>query len=171
MKRKDAFAAEGRLDIHPFRGDIQTCIIPGFTMRPVIALLILINLGSCAIAAEAAARPRLSFSLTATNGYFVRDIGEGFRLRVDRDELGWEVGVFKNRKGDNLLLPRGNWHGAQMCQIYTWMPRDGTFGNDRVIPIQGSKRAVRIRLVGATASGKPGSGKFTGGSVDLYLEP
>ena len=140
-------------------------------MRAVIAILILVNFGGCALAAQAATKPALPFSLTATNGYFVRDIGEGLRLRVDRDELGWDVGVFKNRKGDNLLLPPGNWHGAQMCQIYTWMPRTATFGNDRIIPIHGSKRSVRIRLIGAAASGKPGSEKFTGGRADLYLEP
>jgi len=140
-------------------------------MRVAIAILFLINFGSCAIAAQDAAKASLSFNLTATNGYFVRDIGQGLQLRVDRDELRWEVGVFRRGKRDNLLLPRGNWHGAQVCQIYTWMPRTGTFGNDRVVPIHGSKRSVRIRLIGARASGNPGSEKFIGGRADLYLEP
>jgi hypothetical protein len=140
-------------------------------MRVVIAILILIIFGSCAIAAQAAAKPSLSFNLTATNGYFVRDIGPGLRLRVDRDDLGWEIGVFMRGKRDNLLLPRANWHGMQVCQIYTWMSRTGTFGNDRVIPIYGSKRLVRICLIGATASGNPGSEKFKGGRADFYLEP
>jgi len=140
-------------------------------MRPLIVILTLLGFGACALAAGAPEKLALSFSLTATNSCFVRDIGQGLRLRVDRDELGWEVGVFKRGKGDNLLMPRGNWHGAQICQVYSWMPRTGTFGNDRLIPIHGSKRSVRIRLAGATASGKPGSEKFTGGRAGLYLEP
>lgn len=138
-------------------------------MRLLIAILALFSFESCMLAADAPSKPTLSFSLTATNGYFVRSVGQGLRLRVDRDALGWEVGVFKRGGHDNLLLPQGNWHGAQPCQIYTWMPRTQTFGQERVIPVRDIKRAVHIRLVGATASGKVGSEKFTGGRVDIFF--
>jgi hypothetical protein len=139
-------------------------------MRLLIAILALLSFGSCVLAVDAPAKPTLSFSLTATNGYFVRSVGHGFRLRVDRDELGWEVGVFRRGGHDNLLLPQGNWHGAQPCQVYAWMPRTRTFGQERVIPVRDAKRAVRIRLIGATASGKAGSEKFTGGRADVFFE-
>jgi hypothetical protein len=139
-------------------------------MRLLIAILTLLSFGSRVLAADGPAEPTLSFSLTATNGCFVRSIGEGLRLRVDRDELGWEVGVFKRGGQDNLLLPQGNCHGAQPCQIYSWMARIPTFGKERVIPIRATKQSVRIRLVGATASGKPGGERFTSGRADVFFE-
>jgi hypothetical protein len=142
----------------------------GFAMRPLITILALLTFWSSAIVAGALTKPTLSFSLTATNTYFVRSVGQGLRLRVDREELGWEAGVFKTGGHDNLLLPQENWHGVQQCQIYTWMPRTHTFGEVRVIPVRGTKWSVRIRLVGATASGKPGNEKFTGGRADLFFE-
>ena len=139
-------------------------------MHLLITILTLLTFGSCAVVADASAKPTLSFSLTATNGYFARNVGRGLRLRVARDELGWEVGVFKKGGGENLLLPQGNWHGAKMCQLYAWMPRTHTFPDERVIPVRGTKRSVRLRLVGATASGKPGSETFTGGRADVFFE-
>ena len=145
-------------------------ILFGFAMRLLIAILALFSFGFCVLAADAPVKPTLSFSLTATNGYFVRSVGQGLRLRVSRDELGWEVGVFKQGGRDNLLLPQGNWHGAQPCQIYAWMPRTQTFGQERVIPARDTKRAVRIRLVGATASRKAASEVFTGGRADVFFE-
>lgn len=139
-------------------------------MRLLIAILALFSSGDCVLAADAPAKPTLSFSLTATNGHFVRSVGQGLWLRVSRKELGWEVGVFKKGGHDNLLFPQGNWHGAQPCQIYAWMPRTQTFGQERIIPIRDTKRAVRIRLVAATASGKAGGEVFTGGRADVFFE-
>jgi len=140
-------------------------------MRALIVILTLLGFGFAATGTDSAPKPTLSFNLASTNGWFGQNIGKGLRLRVERDELGWEVCVYENGSSDNLLLPRGNWHGPQLCQIYTWMPRKDIFGNDRVIPIHGSKRSVRIRIFGATASGKPGSESFTGGRADIFLEP
>jgi hypothetical protein len=140
-------------------------------MRALIAILTLLGLGFSAAGVDSAPKPTPSFNLAATNCWFGRNIGKGLRLRVECDELGWEVYVYKKGSTDNLLLPRGNWHGPQLCQIYTWMPRKDGFGNDRLIPIHGSKQPVRIRIFGATASGRPGSERFTGGRADIYLGP
>ena len=142
------------------------------TMRLCLTILVLLTFGPRTVVAGTPAKPALSFSLTATNGCFVRSVGQGLRLRVDRDgdELGWEVGVFKKGGGDNLLLPKGNWHGSQSCHIYSWMPRTHTFGDERLIRVRGTKLSVRIRLVRATASGKPGSERFTGGRADVFFE-
>jgi hypothetical protein len=109
------------------------CLFGPMADRCPIAVMAMISaflsLASSGVVAGDPPKPALSFSLTATDGNFVRTVGPGLRLCVDRDELGWEVGVYRRRGSDNLLLPAGNWHGAQACQIYTWMPRLGTFGN------------------------------------------
>lgn len=140
-------------------------------MRALIILLTLLSLGFSAVGANSAPKPILSFNLASTNGWFGQNLANGLRLRVERDELGWEVCVYRKGSTDNLLLPRGNWHGPQACHIYAWMPRENVFGDARLIPIHGSKQSIRIRISGATASGKAGSEKFTGGRTDIYLEP
>jgi len=142
-------------------------------MRALVIILTLLGVGVAAASTRSAPKPTLSFDLASTNGWFGQNIGKGLRLRVERasDELGWEVCVYKKGSSDNLLLPRGNWHGPQSCQIYTWMPRNNVFGNDRLVPIHGSKQSIRMRISGASASGKPGSERFTGGRVDIFLEP
>ena len=140
-------------------------------MRTLIVILTLLGFGFAAAGTNSAPKPALSFNLAATNGWFGQSIGKGLRLRVERDELGWEVCVYKKGSSDNLLLPQGNWNGPQLCQIFPWMRRNNAFGNDRLIPIHGSKQSIRIRILGATASGEPESERFTGGSADIYLEP
>ena len=136
------------------------------------AIFLLLSAATCGHAAPATPKPTLTFSLAATNGYFARNIGERMRLRVERDELGWEVCVYKKGSADNLLMPRGNWHGLQPCQIHAWLPGTSAIPTESVIPIPQTKLSVRIRLAGATTAGsKAGDQKFTGGRADVFVEP
>jgi hypothetical protein len=140
-------------------------------MRALLATLTLIASGVCTVGAGSSSTPLLSFSLTATNGSFTRAIGQGLTLRVERDQIGWEVGVFQKGSSDNLLYPQRNWHGAYPCQLSAWSYRARTFPDQRVIPVRGTGRASRMRLVEAAVSGEPGNEKFKGGRVEIYLEP
>ena len=126
--------------------------------------------GICASAADSGAKPVLSFRLTATNSSFARSVGHGLTLQVERDVLGWEVGVFRKGSTDNLLYPQHNWHGAYPCQLYAWSHRTKTLPDEGIIPVRGVKQAVRVRLVAAAVAGDATSAKFTGGRVDIYVE-
>ena len=112
-------------------------------MRTFIAILTLIAFGICAVAAAPASKPVLSFSLTATNNRFTRSVGQGLTLRVERDVLGWEVGIFRKGSTDNLLYPQRNWHGAYPCQLSAWSHPTQTFPDERVIPMRGTSRELR----------------------------
>jgi hypothetical protein len=140
-------------------------------MRALLATLTLIASGLCTVGAGSSSEPLLSFSLTATNGSFTRSIGQGLTLRVERDQLGWEVGVYQKSSSDNLLYPQRNWNGAYPCQLSAWSYRTQTFPDQRVIPLRGTGRAARVRLTEAAVSGEPGKEKFKGGRVEIYLEP
>jgi len=124
--------------------------------------------GSCAVSAGSPSKLVLSFNLTATNSGFTGTIDQELTLRVERDVLGWEVGVFRKRSADNLLYPQSNWHGAYPCQLSAWSHRTHSFPDERVIPVRGFKRAVRVRLVKAAVYGEAGSERFTGGRVEIY---
>ena len=137
-------------------------------MRTFISILALLVSGLFAIAGEPATKPVLSFSLTATNQSFSHQLASGLTLRVERDELGWEVGVFEGHSTDSLLYPQRNWHGAFPCQLSAWSHRTQTFPDERLIPVRGFKSSVRIRLIDAVVSGEPGSERFTGGRVEIY---
>ena len=139
-------------------------------MRTFIAILTLLISGICAVAGDSGTKPILSFSLTATNRSFTRSVGQGLTLRVERDVIGWEVGVFRKRSSDNLLYPQHNWHGAYPCQLSAWSHWTQTFPDERVIPVRGTKQAVRVRLVGAAVSGEAANDRFTGGRVAIYAE-
>ncbi len=120
-----------------------------------------------ALCADLSVKPVLSFSLAATNQNFTRHLERGLSLRVERDFLGWEVGVFRDRSTDNLLYPQLNWHGAFPCQLSAWSRRSKTFPDERTIPVRGLKRSVRIRLIDAAVSGESGSEKFIGGRLEI----
>ena len=74
-------------------------------MRIFNSILALVASGLFAIAGEPTDKPVLSFSLTATNQNFSHQLTSGLTLHVERDALGWEVGVFKGRSSDSLLYP------------------------------------------------------------------
>ena len=143
----------------------------GLNMPSVLAILALVALALCAIGADAPSKPVLSFSLAATNDSFARAVGRGLTLRVERDQLGWEVGVFHQRSTENLLYPQRNWHGAYPCQLTAWSHRTRTFPDRRIIPVRGMQLVARVRLVGVAISGRPGREKFAAGSAEIYLEP
>jgi hypothetical protein len=126
--------------------------------------------GLIAFANESVNKPVLSFDLTATNQNFSYQLTPELTLRVERDELGWEVGVFKGDSTDNLLYPQRNWHGAYPCQISAWSHRTQTFPDERVIPIRGYKSSVRILLIDAVISGESGSERFTSGQIEIYYK-
>lgn len=137
-------------------------------MRTFVSILALLVSGLFAIAGEPATKPVLSFSLTATNQSFSHQLASGLTLRVERDVLGWEAGIFKGRSTDNLLYPQHIWHGAFPCQLSAWSHRTRTFPDERLIPIRGFKSSIRIRLIDVVVSGEPGSERFTGGRVEIY---
>jgi hypothetical protein len=133
-------------------------------VRAPISILALFASGLLAFAGE----PVLSFSLTATNQSFSHQLTAGLALRVERDAVGWEVGVFEGQSTDSLLYPQPNWHGAFPCQLSAWSHRTQTFPDERIIPIRGHKSSVRIRLIDTVVSGEPGNERFTGGRVEIY---
>ena len=137
-------------------------------MRSLISILALFASSLFAIAEESASKPVLSFSLTATNQSFSHRLVSGLTLRVERDESGWEVGVFTDHSTDSLLYPQRNWHGAYPCQLSAWSHRTQTFPDDRLIPVRGFQSSARIRLINAVVSGESGREKFTGGRVEIY---
>ena len=137
-------------------------------MRTLVAIIILTLSNFAAYCADLHVEPVLSFSLTATNQSFSQMLEEGLWLRVERDELGWEAGVFRSRSTDNLLYPKPNWHGAFSCQLSAWSYRTKAFPDDRVIPVRGVHQSVRIRLIDPAITGDPGKERFTGGRVEIY---
>jgi hypothetical protein len=137
-------------------------------VRAFTSILALLASGLFALAGESAIKPILSFSLTATNQNFSHRLALGLTLRVERDVLGWEVGVFKGRSTDSLLYPHRNWHGAFPCQLSAWSHRTQTFPDERTIPVRGYKGSVRIRLIDAVVTGKSGVERFTGGRAEIY---
>jgi hypothetical protein len=137
-------------------------------MRSLFTIITLTLSTFVTSSAESAARPTLSFSLTATNQSFTRQLDGDLSLRVERDGLGWEVGVFRGHSTDNLLYPQRTWHGAFPCQLAAWSHRTRTFPGERVIAVRGLKRSVRIRLIDAAVSGESGSERFTGGRVEIH---
>jgi hypothetical protein len=140
-------------------------------MRALISILAIVASSLFAIGGESLTKPVLSFSLTATNHSFAHQVGSGLILRVERDELGWEAGVFRAHSTENLLYPQHVWHGAFPCQLSAWSYRRWTFPDERVIAIRGSKSSVRIRLIDAAVSGASGSEQFTGGRVEIHWKP
>ena len=123
------------------------------------------------LAANVTSKPVLSFNLAATNACFSKGVAQRLTVRVDRTELGWEVGVFKHNHGEDLLYPDGNWHGAQPWQLSAWMHRSQIYPDDRALPVRGTTRAVRVRFSGARVAGKPGHERFVAGKADVYLDP
>ena len=134
----------------------------------LLAIITITLLSFGASASDSAAEPVLSFSLAATNQNFSRQLERGLSLRVERDSLGWEVGVFRDRSTENLLYPQRNWHGAFPCQLSAWSHRTKTFPDERIIGVRGLKRSVRIRLIDAAVSGESGNERFTGGRVEIH---
>ena len=139
-------------------------------MRTLLAIITLTLSNFAAYCADSNVEAVLSFSLTATNEGFSKRLEEGLWLRDERDELGWEVGVFRNRSPDNLLYPQSNWHGAFPCELSAWSHRTMTFPGDRIIPVRGVHRSVRIRLIDPAVTRDSGNERFTGGRVEIYWE-
>jgi hypothetical protein len=130
--------------------------------RALFSILVLFISGLLAAAGDFPPMPVLAFSLTATNQNLSHRLGSGLILRVERDELGWEVGVYQHHSTDSLLYPQHNWHGAFPCQLSAW--------SQRVIPIRGRKSSVCIRLIHARVSGQSGSERFSGGRVEIFFK-
>ena len=126
--------------------------------------------GLFAAAGDHPVKPVLSFSLAAAKQSFSHRLESGLTLRVDLNELGWDIGVFRGRRSDNLLYPQGNWHGAFPCQLYAWSQRRKTFPDQRVIPVRGHRSSVRVRLIDAVVAGESGSERFAGGRVEIYWQ-
>lgn len=139
-------------------------------MRAFFSILALLASSSLVFAGDFAAKPLLAFSLAATNQSFSEKLGSGLVLRVERNEIGWEVGVFRHEHEDSLLYPQHNWHGAFPCQLSAWSQKSQTFPNERIIPIRGQKGSVRIRLIDAKVAGEPGNESFIGGRVEIFYK-
>jgi hypothetical protein len=119
-------------------------------MGAFIFIITLLASGFVAAAGEPSTKPVLAFSLTATNASFTHRLSSVLMLRAERDDLGWEVGVFQRHSTDSLLYPQRIWHGAFPCQLSAWSHSTQTFPDERIIPIRGYKSSIRIRLLDAT---------------------
>jgi hypothetical protein len=65
-------------------------------------------------------REVLQFDLTSADRVVEADTGDGCLVRAENNSdggWGWEIGVYRKKSEDNLLYPKGNWHGAFPCQI------------------------------------------------------
>lgn len=136
-------------------------------MRLAISILVLVGTCMFAEAGQARTRPILSFSLNATNEIFQKQIAANLKLCAKRDEMGWEVGVFKGRSTDNLLYPQRSWHGAFPCQLAAWSHHALTFPDERVIPVRGLGKSIRIHLIDPVVSVEGRNHKFTKGRVEI----
>ena len=139
-------------------------------MRIPFSIFVLLASGVLAVAGNSLSKPVLTFSLTATNRSFSQRLDSGLILRVERDELGWEVGVFQPHSTDSLLYPQLSWHGAFPCQLSAWSQRSQTFPDERIVPIRGHNSSVRIRLIDAKVIGESGSERFTDGRVEVFYK-
>ena len=132
---------------------------------PAIATL------SITLLASQPQKPLISFSTTDARENFQAKLPNGLKLVVEKNELGWVVGVFKGKSHDSLLYPQPNWHGAWACQLSAWSHKRKAFPDRRVIPIRGSQQSIIIDLSNATSSGEPDHEAFTGGTITISLGP
>ncbi len=116
-------------------------------------------------------KPLVRFSATDVRERIQAKLPNGLKLVVEKNELGWVVGVFKGKSHDSLLYPQHNWHGAWACQVSAWSHKRKTFPDLRVIPIRGSQQSIIIDLSNATSSGEPNHEAFTGGTITISLGP
>ena len=126
---------------------------------------------SVPLAATQPQQPMLKFSTTDARDRFETNLPNGLRLVVEKNELGWEVSVFKGKSQDSLLYPQGNWHGAWPCQLSAWSHKRKTFPDQRVIPIRGYHQSIVVDLSQALSAGEPGHEAFTGGTITISLRP
>ena len=139
-------------------------------MRVDLLLALAVLAAANSWAADAQAKPVITFGLNATNESFVARPEKGFVLSVERDSLGWEVNVSLAEKREFLLYPSLNWHGAHPCQLSAWSHARATFPDERIIRVRGYRRWVRINLIDAKVSGAQGSEQFIGGRADIYWQ-
>lgn len=138
-------------------------------MCPFFLVLALSVSGIAAVAAEFSSKPALAFSLTATNCSFIHQLDFELILRIERNELGWEVGVYQRGSADSLLYPQHDWHGAFPCQLSAWTQQSQTFADERIISVRGRKSSVLIRLIDAKTAGDSGSPRFISGRVEIFF--
>ena len=138
--------------------------MPRFIIPAIIGL-------SIPLAATPPQQPLLTFSATDGRDRFETKLPHGLRLVVEKNELGWEVGVFKGKSRDSLLYPQANWHGAWPCQLSAWSHKRKTFPDLRVIPIRGYGQCIVVDLSNALSIGEPDHELFTGGTITIALRP
>ena len=129
-----------------------------FTFPLVIAVLI------AATSVDAQPREVLTLNLTSIQKQIQADTGDGFVVRVDNlndTGWGWEVGVYRKGSGDNLLYPKGNWHGAFPCQIVPGPNQ--VFPDTRVIKVRSTAKTLTIQLLGVLFEGTDPDYRFTDG--------
>ena len=107
----------------------------------------------------------LSFPLTADSSPVPVPLGQGLRLDTDRYEQGWDLLVFRSGSDDNLLAPKGNWHGAQPVQVSVYMLT--IYPNERIIPIRSTSTSICVRILNARTEGVGNHEHFTNGAVEV----
>jgi hypothetical protein len=137
---------------------------------PCRPLSVIVGL-SISLAAAQPDQPLFAFSSVDAHESFQAKLPNGLLVRIEKNELGWEVGVFKGKSQDSLLYPQHNWHGAWPCQISAWSHKRKTFPDLRVIPIRGYRQSIVIDLSNAISSGEPDHEVFTGGRISISLRP
>ena len=112
-------------------------------------------------------KPLLAFSAADQGQRFQAKLPNGLRVDVEKDELGWVVGVFKGKSQDSLLYPQHNWHGAWPCQLSAWSHKRKTYPDIRVIPIRGYGLSLVVDLSGVSSTGEIDHEVFTNGTIKI----
>ena len=129
-----------------------------FTSVLVIAVLM------AATSVNAQPREVLTLDLTSTQKRVQANTGDGFVVRIDNlndTGWGWEIGVYRRGSEDNLLYPKGIWHGAFPCQIVAGPNQ--VFPDERVIQVRSTLKTLTVQLSGVLFEGTEPHYRFTGG--------
>jgi hypothetical protein len=138
-------------------------------MRALLVVLVLLATPSASDAEDCNSRHLLRIPLTSSTATYHARVGSGYVLVVVQDAPGWEVQVFRatdRSKRDNLLYPKGNWHGAFPNQIQPGVSEE-IFPNIRRVPVRATPHSVCIRLMDVSKSVTNGSAAFRGGSLEV----
>lgn len=110
----------------------------------------------------------MSFPLAATSAPAPVHLGRAFVLQALAGHGGWDLEVYRSRdkqRGDNLLAPIRNWHGAQAFQVTPYMA--GIYPNERIIPIRSTASAICVRILNARIEGNEFEQRWVDGVVEV----
>ena len=138
---------------------------------PTVLVLVGVPLGSVPSHAApqnaCAGKVVMSFPLAAAGTPVLVHLGRAFVLQAVPGDGAWELGVYRSGdtgRGDNLLAPSGNWHGAQAFQVTPYMA--SIYPNERVMPIRLTSTSICVGIQNARIEG----GEYDRCYVDGVIE-